>query len=79
MHILSNVLQEGNVFTGICQSFFFIGVGRGYSPPAPRWILTPHPRHIGPGILRDTVYKRPVRILLECFHVFISKFISMQY
>ena len=56
-------LREGNVFTGVCQSFCsqgggvgsYVGAEGGYSAPG----------HMGPGILRGTVNKRAVRILLE--------------
>ena len=50
-------LREGNVFTGVCLPTKGEG---GYSTPHP-------PRYMGHGILWDTVDKRSVRILLECF------------
>ena len=59
------------MFSQASVSHFFHRGGWGVltSPPPPRWTQQmdthPPPRHIGPGILRDTVDKRPVRILLE--------------
>ena len=50
--------RDDNVFTGVYLS---TGVG---------WLGThPPPQYMGLGILRDTVDKWAVRILLECFLV----------
>ena len=58
-------LREGSVFTGVCLSTGCLSRGGGY---VRGWVVPP-PRYMGPGILRDTVEKRVVRILLECFLV----------
>ena len=56
------LLREGNVFTSVCQEFC------SHVIPSPRqtptWADTP-----SLWILRDTVNKRAVRILLECILV----------
>ena len=44
-----------------------------------RYSPAPPPRLHGPGILRDTVEKRAVRILLECFLVSISVSITFTF
>ena len=67
-------MREGNVFTCVCLS-----TGGWGETHRLRWVLTPgggyslpegeySPLKIhGPGILRGTVDKRAVHILLECF------------
>ena len=59
-------LGQGNVFTDVCDSVHKGGAGTppGNTPPGSR--------------LQDTVYERPVRILLECILVFIYRFIHFK-
>ena len=66
--------QQRYVFTGVCQSFCSLGEW----VLTPGWVLIPLERGWGwaltppihkPGILRDTVDKRAVRILLKCILV----------
>ena len=45
----------------MCIGMSVAGMGGG-------WVLTPN-GHMGPGILRNTVDKRAVRIILECLLV----------
>ena len=58
------ILLECILVTGVC---LFMGVSTGVSTHPLGEFPPPPPIH---GILRDTVNKRAVRILLECFLVF---------
>ena len=56
----------GTTTAGVCLCTVGLSRGSGY---VRGWVVPPPPRYMGPGILRDTVEKRAVRILLECFLV----------
>ena len=67
-------LREGNVILGVRQSF----CSQGYQVPSWGYVQersgyvqgwVPPPPDMGPGIPQNTVGKRVVRILLECFLV----------
>ena len=75
-----NILREGNVFTGVCLSTGVGGYlwshvlsrGCGYlwnQVPSMTGVGNHHHPSSEHGIPRDTVGKRAVHILLECFLV----------
>ena len=73
-------LGQGNIFTSVCHSVHreICPTSSRQTPDADRpgcRIPAPHPEI--DGILWDTVNKRSVRILLQCFLVHICKYLDL--